>query len=46
MMIKDRGATHHIGSKIKMATLIGIDNIAAVSNDNCCGDKCLVESMG
>ena len=45
MIIKDRGAIHQTGSKIKMATLIGIDNIAAVSNDNCCGDKCLVESI-
>ena len=46
MITNDNGAIHHTGSKIKMAKLIGIDNIPAVSNDNCCGDKCLVESIG
>lgn len=46
MMINDKGATHQTGSKIKIAMLMGIDNIAAVRSDNCCGDKCLVEGMG
>ena len=45
MITNDSGAIHQTGSKIKMATLIGIDKIAAVKSDNCCGDKCLVESI-
>lgn len=44
-MTKDSGAIHHAGSKIKIARLMGIDKMADVSKDNCCGDKCLVESM-
>ena len=45
IITKDSGATHQTGSKIKMAKLMGIDKMAAVSNDNCCGDKCLVEGI-
>jgi hypothetical protein len=44
-MINAVGKIYQIGLKINKPILIGTESITAVSADNCCGDKFLVESM-